>query len=105
MYLRIEGHLDAPQISVERADDCRTLYATSRSMTYDTVARALEEAALGRSDTDPDLWLKIDALKSLASTGSESWSQEFDAMIAFAATRGWIDDSGRYVAAHLVADE
>lgn len=105
MYLSFEGDLDDPRISVERRDDCRSLYVRSRSMTYEVVAQALEAAGAGKSYVDPDLWLEISVLRSLANTGSTSWAEDFDAMIAFAATRGWIDDSGGFVAAHLVVDE
>jgi hypothetical protein len=43
------------------------------------------------------VWIAIDALRS-AETGEAG---AFDAMIAYAASKGWVDESGTFVRAHI----
>jgi hypothetical protein len=105
MYLSVEGPVEDPRICVGRPGDCRSLYVTSNGIGYDAVAEILESSGIGKRNAEPDLWIEIAALEKLAQLDRPTWAEDFDAMIAFAATRGWIDDNGELVAAHLVVDE
>jgi len=46
---------------------------------------------------DAHVWVAIDALRAAA--GGEAGA--FDAMIAYAASKGWVDESGASVRAHI----
>jgi hypothetical protein len=61
------------------------------------VAEAL--AGLGTVDGE-HAWLDPGAVKALAGEVGERWHADFDAMIAYATSKGWTDDGGR-VRAHI----
>lgn len=77
------------------------------------VAQGVDAAAMiapvGTIDADgAHAWLAIDALKALAlgavaSDEHDDWSDGFDAMVAYAATKGWTSTDGLSVRAHLEA--
>ena len=48
-------------------------------------------------------WLQIDELRRAAHRAGvpEGWNTEFDGMIAYAKTKGWMSDDGRAVRAHI----
>lgn len=48
------------------------------------------------------LWLDVALCRTMGSeVAGPRWADDFDAMIAFAASRGWTDDEGRRVRAHI----
>ncbi len=62
-------------------------------------------AALGTmGNTDPDgkhLWINIDDLRKAAAPANDvDWPLQFNAMIQYAATKGWLDDAAARVRVH-----
>ena len=53
-------------------------------------------------DDGEHVWLDVAACRSIgmASLGT-GWAEGFDAMVDFAASRGWTDEDGRRVRAHI----
>lgn len=91
-------------VEVVDADDCSSLAITAEVPSHvagqillaDGIASAAEEGAV---------WLDVDELRRRAApAGSDGWADRFDGMIAFARGKGWLDDSGRSVRAHLVTE-
>lgn len=59
---------------------------------------------LCRFDDDGEhVWLDIAAARDVGSTRSDDagWVVRFDAMIAYATSKGWTDDTGTHVRAHV----
>jgi hypothetical protein len=54
------------------------------------------------SDDGEHVWLDVDRLRLLASTSEvgRDWDREFDAMVAFADSKGWLD-ARRRIRAHI----
>jgi hypothetical protein len=47
-------------------------------------------------------WIELDALKAAAAGRvSDGWIDDFEAMVAFAESRGWLSEDGRQVRAHV----
>lgn len=69
------------------------------SIRFDPGSRGIPaaEAALARV-ARPDgqaAWVRQEALRRLAPQGDDAaWRRGFDGMVAFAATRGWVDAAG-----------
>ena len=69
------------------------------------LARAI--ATLGRVDADGEhVWLTIESLRSTALAAVEPdrrdrWVESFDAMVAYAVSKGWGSADGRAVRAHI----
>ena len=60
-----------------------------------------------RIDDDGEhVWVAVDWLRKTAQpAGDLDWVDRFDAMIAYAAGKNWVDDAGRHVRAHLSVEE
>lgn len=58
---------------------------------------------LCRFDADGEhVWLDVAAARAAgAERTDDEWVAGFDGMIAFAASKGWIDDAGTHVRAHV----
>lgn len=104
MYVSIAGDPGRPRVSVEEADDCTRLYVDVRGLDESAAGSALREAGLGSSGEPGHLWLDIAALRerARATTAAADWDDRFDAMLAFARSEGWTDETGQHVAAHIV---
>lgn len=52
-----------------------------------------------RPADDEHVWVAVDALRDAATGQAEAGA--FDAMIAYAASKGWVDEQGTHVRAHV----
>ena len=59
-----------------------------------------------RAADDDHVWVDVDWLRTAgqAQLGDPDFAAKFDAMIAYAASKGWLDDSGTSVRAHIVTE-
>jgi hypothetical protein len=68
------------------------------------VARAL--APLGTLDSSTHAWVSIARLRAACDRdGDAAWREAFDAMIQFAASKGWVDETGLLLRAHLIRSQ
>ena len=82
--------------------------AAASDAAQDRLTDALAAAGIGRVDGHGDALLPTGALRGLAAEAAASegrsldaaWDEAFEGMLAYAATRGWIDDDGA-VRAHV----
>jgi hypothetical protein len=59
-------------------------------------------ASLGRLESPKHVWISIDALKAASDRENNSdWQLAFAGMVSYAASNGWLDDSGIEMRAHL----
>ena len=59
-------------------------------------------ASLGRLESPKYVWISIDALKAAGDRENNSdWQLAFAGMVSYAASNGWLDDSGIEMRAHL----
>lgn len=67
------------------------------------IGTLLEEIGGGRDAEDPDhVWIAIDTVRLLAADQvGEDWAEQFGAMVAYAATKGWLDDEATHIKAHV----
>jgi hypothetical protein len=104
MYVSVAVDPARPRVSLEEADDCTRLYVDVRALDESAAGSALREAGLGSPGEAGHLWLDIAALRerARATTAAADWDDRFDAMLAFARDKGWMDETGKLVAAHIV---
>lgn len=62
--------------------------------------------AVGRlEDTDEGAaaWIRVDAVHNLAGSATEvaGWAEGFAEMLEYARTKGWLDESGTEIQAHV----
>ena len=96
--------VSATSITVSNADNCDDLDVLARGTSRDEVTRQLARTGLGALADDGTVALDVAALHTLASRAaiSSDWQQSWDAMISYAATKGWLSADGAQVLAHLV---
>ena len=88
------------KLEVRDAMDCKRLSAEISG--GGNLSAAL--GSFGKPDEDgAHLWISIDHLRRAAAPqDSADWQSQFDAMIKYAASKGWVDASAAYVRVHLV---
>ena len=81
------------------ADDFNRFHIEAEGDRHDVLRVLGTEARLGRTH---HLWWSIEAVRRLAPADREpAWDERFDAMMAWAATQGWIDGAGTHVQVHI----
>ena len=60
-------------------------------------------SALGTPEAEPGdhVWLLIDQIRTLAGETTPDWTRDFEAMIEYAAGKGWTNNSGDMLLAHV----
>jgi hypothetical protein len=59
-------------------------------------------APLGHFDADNNAWIDIAALRTASGRSDDpGWTTQYDAMVAYAASKGWVNESGTAIRAHL----
>lgn len=88
-------------LSLEGADDLRSLSLVAEG---DDAALARALAGAGRIDADrAHAWVAPAALDRLAGRQDDAgWREGFAAMLAFAHSRGWVDQATGEVRVHIV---
>jgi hypothetical protein len=98
MYLEIDLTQSPASVRLVDADELRSFNvvvheagAGAASRWPDAVARHEEHA-----------WIRVSALRELAApTAGPGWDAEFDAMLGFARSRGWLDEEHDAVRGHV----
>lgn len=68
----------------------------------DAVAVAETLGVDGRPASDDHVWIRLDALRRWAGAAADAaWEQKFAGMVAYAGSKGWLDESGEFVQAHI----
>ena len=84
---------------MDDAENLKALSVSLRSCSPAEAGRLLGE--LGRLE-DEHVWLDIARLRALSPLSDDpDWVSGFDGVMTYAATKGWIDDTGSRVRAHL----
>jgi hypothetical protein len=67
------------------------------------VGGTLRAAGWGDGAAGDHAWVSIAALRGAAAGAvPASWQADFDAMVAFAASKGWVDAAGTHLQGHVV---
>jgi hypothetical protein len=107
MYVQVDLATTPPAVSLEEPDDCKRFHlAVVNGRDAALVFGALVDAAAGRLEGDPAqgyrAWITVDAVRRMAAGRvGEGWAEEFDGMLVFAASKGWMDPNGASIQAHV----
>jgi hypothetical protein len=85
-------------------DNCRAFsVAVPVGATPDYLPELLERTGVGRLDTDGQhVHVPIDTVRHLAEGRTSSgWDKDFAAMISYARTKGWVDDTAATIRGHV----
>lgn len=102
MYVRVDVGVQPPVVTLEEPDDCTRFHlAVAGGRDLARVFGALVDAAAGRLEADHAL-VTIDAVRRMAAGRvGDDWGERFDGMLGYAKGKGWIDETGNAIQAHI----
>ncbi len=102
MYLQVDLRAQPPVVTLEEPEDTKRFHlAVVGGKDLGRVYGALVDAAAGRLDGD-DAQIAVDAVRRMAAGRvPPGWDDDLDAMLAFARTKGWLDETGSTIRAHV----
>jgi hypothetical protein len=90
-------------VTAEETDDLNALSVQLRSTDEELAVKVLGD--YGRL-AGSHVWLDIESLKSFAPMPrSCSWDERFAKTMAYARSKGWVDETGKFVRAHIEGGE
>ncbi len=102
MFVRVDLAPTPPLVTLEEPDNTKQFHltvvgGTDAAMVYG----ALVDAAAGRLEAE-HAWIGVDAIRRLAAGRvGDSWDADFEAMLGYARSKGWFDEAGHAIRAHV----
>jgi hypothetical protein len=100
MIVVVAADGDGVRAVVQDTQNLRQLHAEFQKVGDAEADRALHCAGLGAVAGD-HVWLEPSALRA-AGDGTADWNAQFDAMLRYAASKGWTDEQSGRVRAHII---
>ena len=92
--------VDGRTVSLQDPDDVKRFHVAAAGR-RDEAALAAAIGDLGRVDGD-EVWVRVPAVRAMAAGRvSPSWEDDFAGMLEYARSKGWLDDTGDSVKAHV----
>jgi hypothetical protein len=93
---------DPAPVSLKDPGDCGRFHVEVIGPRDDAaLAHALVDADVGRV-ADEHVFVDIGAVRRMAAGWvGESWAADFEKMLAYARSKGWVDESGNAIQAHV----
>jgi hypothetical protein len=90
-----------PEVTLEEPEDLKSLKVTTPVRDIPALARAVSQ--IGALADDEHAWIRVSALADLAGDHGRdaSWQEGFEAMLAYARSKGWMSADGGSVRAHI----
>ena len=104
MIVEVVGGTDeVPEVKVVDVDDLTGLHLALGAVTDEEADGALRGAGLGRLQDAETGFLDVAALRAAAQPHATAadWAEQFDEMVAYAASKGWAADDGAGLQVHV----
>ena len=102
MIIDIDLTGETAVIGLTEPEDCKRFHVAARGGDPAALEAALEVNAVGRLLPSGDAFIDTAAVGRMAEGRvSPGWSDDFAAMLAYAETKGWLDDSRTAIQAHV----
>jgi hypothetical protein len=102
VFVHVDVRPHPPVVTLEEPDDTQQFKVVVTGGTeWGLVFGALVDAAAGRLEGD-DAFITIDAVRRMAAGRvGPDWDRQFLTMLEYARTKGWIDEGGNAIQAHV----
>lgn len=90
-----------PTVQLVEPEDCKRFHVGVRGGDPGALGAALP-VDVGRLLPSGDALIEIDAVRRLAAGQvPDGWDADFDAMVGYARSKGWLDERGEAIQAHI----
>jgi len=86
-------------VSIQQPADLRRFHVEADSSDEQLVGAAL--GAAGHAAESGHVWVSADWIRATVSGVDDNWSGEFDQMLAYAASQGWLNEDRTHIKAHI----
>ena len=102
MYLKVDLATMPPTVTLEEPEDTKRFHvAVTGGTDWGLVFGAMVDAAAGRLEGE-DAYVTLDAVRRMAAGRvGPTWDEDLSKMIEFAKSKGWFDESGHAIRAHV----
>ncbi len=92
--------VDGDSVRLDDPEDLKGFKVVVPSGDETTVTQALK--SVGRLVDRETAWIRAGAVRALAhGRVDDDWDEEFEAMLGYAASKGWLSDDGSEIRAHV----
>lgn len=89
-------------IDLLEPEDCKAFHVAARGGDKDRLAAALSSSDVGELLPSGDAMINTEAVRLMArGKVSVSWDENFTRMLEYARSKGWLDDGGGAIQAHV----
>lgn len=90
----------AGRATLEQPEDCKKFHVEAPEGDLAQIAAVLGTPADAPAD---HVWVPVDWVRAQAQGRvPDNWSSEFDGMLGYASSKGWLSADGRSIQAHVV---
>jgi hypothetical protein len=102
VYVQVDLVPHPPLVTLEEPDDCTRFHlAVAGGRDPARLFGALVDAAAGRLEGDHAL-ITVDSVRRMAAGRvGEDWDERFERMLTYARGKGWLDETGNAIQAHI----
>jgi hypothetical protein len=93
---------DSATVELAEPEDCKRFHVATRGGDQVALGAALAAHDLGRLLPSGDALIEIEAVRRLAAGRvPDGWEHDFTAMVDYARSKGWLDERGGAIQAHV----
>ena len=102
MIIDVDLTGEAAAVELVEPEDCKRFHVAVRGGDPELLGAALSAADVGRLLPSGEAMIDTSALLRMA-TGQvpEGWDEDFAAMLTYAGSKGWLDEAGGAIQAHV----
>ena len=89
-------------VTLDHPEDCRRFHVRVRGGTEAALEEALARCDVGHVSESGHVMVEVAAVRRLAEGRvAGSWTEQFSGLLSYADSKGWLDDGGRRIRAHV----
>ena len=102
MIIAIDLTGEPAVVELAEPEDCKRFHVAVRGGDAAGLAAALSAAGVGRLLPSGEAMIDTTAVRRMATSRvSDGWDGEFAAMLEYAGSKGWLDETGASIQAHV----
>ena len=102
MIIDFDFTAGSPTVQLVEPEDCKRFHVGVRGGDPEALGAALSAQDVGRLLPSGEAMIDIGAVRRLAAGRvPDSWDRDFDNMVGYAKGKGWLDDAGEAIQAHI----